>query len=169
MQQRGVYLGFLRHLTDGHAPEAVSREMILGCIEDALTHVGRRVVLGRTAASGAFLLYGFNDHRGSVVSAKRKRSRSAVSGPLTADRQSLTAHLPRQLDIESRPLPHCAVRPDPSAEPLDRLAHQRQADSRTRITVVAVQALEDLEDVVMKFHIETDAVVGARKDRKSVV
>jgi hypothetical protein len=51
MQKRGVDLRVLRHLANGHPPEAMPGEVILGGIEDALLHVGRRVRLQRPAST----------------------------------------------------------------------------------------------------------------------
>jgi hypothetical protein len=69
MQQGSVDFRVLRHFANRHAPEAVTRKMIFGGIEDALAHVGRAVVLQRAAAPCPALagLGTLNGHVGVLV------------------------------------------------------------------------------------------------------
>src|SRR5690349_12062428 len=75
----------------------------------------------------------------------------------------------RQLNIERGALARTALRPDPPADPLDRFAYQREADAGAGILIVAMQALKDLEDVIVVFHLEADAVVGDAEHHAEIV
>src|SRR5687768_16156667 len=59
------------------------------------------------------------------------------------------ARLTRQLNSKRRAFVRLALSEHAAAEPLDRLAHQREADTGAGILVVPMQPLEQFEDVVV--------------------
>src|SRR5688500_1210337 len=67
---------------------------------------------------------------------------------------------PAQREREGSPLPHHALRPHPSAQPVDDALHRRQPDAGPRELAGEVEALERPEQPVRVGHVETGAVVA---------
>ena len=66
--------------------------------------------------------------------------------------------------IKSAALADIRLDPNPTAMPRDDFAADRQADSRSRISVGSVQPLENLENPLLVFRIDADAVIADGKE-----
>src|SRR4051812_21597433 len=72
--------------------------------------------------------------------------------------------IPRQREIEGRPMAFRRFDPYATRMTLDDLFANRKADARPRVLFAAVKPLEHFKDPVGKARIETDAVVAHRKN-----
>ena len=134
-----------------------------GALADAFGYATAFTTGAILALAGCLTLVWVLDRYQFSSNASRSR------GARRASRAPLHHRRLRQLNIEGRALAGPTLRPHSSADPLDRLAHQRQADARAGILVVAMQSLEDLEDVIVVFHLEADAIVGDAEHHAQIV